>query len=514
MPDDNDNIGHPPNVDSLFPDKSQYKPITDDIPLNSKLDAINWVDRNYAFTWIGNKLMIINERFENKVFPVNKKDFIDSLENIRLLITDEEGKSKLQPISKLWLEWPLRRTYELGMIFDPKNKFNSKTMRSGAYNTWRGFHVVPKQGDCHLNLDYIKNIICSGNDEHYHYCMSWISQIFQEPWNKLGTALVLKGLKGIGKSFLAKTLGLLMDGESNYNINDKQRLYLPIDSKQSIFGPHNDHLEKILLLCLEEAIWAGDKAHESTLKHIVTGDTLFINPKNLPGRNVKNYIRSIIIGNADWIVPASYDERRFFVLNVNNEHKDDKIYFDALDNELHDGGLEALMYEFMNYDFSNVNLRTAMVTEAQIEQKTQSMSGIEKWWFDLLHSGKLPFIHKDENGYYVIKEALYMNFCRAQNRMNDRNKYNEWSFGMGFKELIPLLENGALQYYKNGKVKSMVGSVDKYGKDRCNVHVIPSLAVCRALMNFRLKSEYGWDDGEWEYPTYSEINIMADHKPF
>jgi Family of unknown function (DUF5906) len=491
-----------------LPNRPSHKTMSDEIPIHSRKDAVEWVDKHFAATSIVGKFYIINERIPDQFILMTKKDFMDSLENIRIRVTDENGDSKVIPISKLWLEYPQRRTYERGIIFDPQHKFDSKTMRSGVYNTWPGFAIQSKKGNCYLHLKFINEIICDNNERHYHYIMSWISQIFQEPWDKLGVALVLKGLKGIGKSYFAKVLGMLMDGRDD---NRRQKLYLPIDSKQSIFGNHNDHFESKLLVCFEEAIWAGDKAHESTLKHIITGDNLFINPKNLPGRLVRNYMRTIIIGNADWLVPASFDERRYFVLNVNNEHKDDKVYFDALEYELLNGGLEALMYEFMNYDYSDVNLRTAIVTEAQVEQKIESMLGVEKWWFNQLFSGKLPYVYSDERGYYVIKEKLFSDFCRAQ--LNERHRFNERSFGMRFVELIPLLSNvGEIQYYKNGKVISSVITSEKWeDKDergnvkRYNVYVIPKLHVCRELINFRLKTNYMWDNQEeWQKPVFSD----------
>jgi hypothetical protein len=455
--------------------------------------------------------MIGSERVPGEFHLMSKKDFIDLLENERITITDEEGNQKSVPCSKLWLEWPLRRTYELGIVFDPKWKFDSKTMRSGAYNTWPGFAIEPKQGECPLLLDYIKNIICSGNEQHYHWLMCWIAQMFQEPWNKLGTALVLKGIKGIGKSFLNKVLGMLMDGKPGHV--RKQKIHLVVSSRQSIFGPHNDHLEKIILLCWEEALWAGDKQNESSFKTIISENTLFVNPKNLPGRTVNNYIRSIIIGNADWIVPASFDERRFFVLNVSSAQKDVKEYFDALENELLEyGGLEAFMYVLMNWKI-DVNLRTALVTEAQIEQKTETMSGVERWWFNLLVSGQLPFVHQDERGYLVVKEKLYMDFCNSQRLVNDKNRYDPRAFGMRFVELIPKLDNGKPQFYKNGKTVSMINGNDKYtsGNERLNVYIIPKLEVCRRLMDFRIKSNFGWEnmDDNWEYPTFTERNIMS-----
>jgi Family of unknown function (DUF5906) len=484
--------------------------------IRSTKDSNEWVDSISAITSIMGKFMIIDERLEDEMQLRTEKDFISSLRHIKINVTQEDGTSKSVPASQLWLDWPLRRTYEEGVTFDPSYKFDPKTMRSGAYNTWRGFAMEPKQGDCHLFIDYVRNIICSGNEQHYHWLMCWIAQIFQQPHIKLGTSLVLKGIKGIGKSYLALTLGRLMNG---FPKERKQKIYMPIDNRNSIFGNHNDHLEKLILLCLEEAIWAGDKAHESTLKHVITGDTLFINPKNLPGRSVKSYIRSIIIGNADWIVPASYDERRFFVLNVSSDHKDDEKYFNDLDDHmLHAGGLGALMHELMNWKI-DVNLRTALVTEALIEQKTESMTGVEQWWFNLLVKGNLPFVHHDERGYLVVKEKLYQDFCDAQRRMNDKNRHNERSFGMAFVALIPKLDDkNNIQTYKNGKTISMVGVGDKYtsGSERLNVYIIPNLITCRKLMDLRLKSNYGWDNDNdnWEYPTFTERNIMSNTNLF
>jgi hypothetical protein len=148
----------------------------------------------------------------------------------------------------------------------------------------------------------------------------------------MGTALVLRGLKGIGKSKLAQVLGWLMDGRPG--TDRKFKLSLTIDNKQHIYGAHNEHFEHCILLCDEEAIYAGDVAQESTIKHIITGENLFINPKGLPGRSARNYIRTLILGNALWHIPATYDERRFMVLEPSSAHKGDDVYFGALDDSL------------------------------------------------------------------------------------------------------------------------------------------------------------------------------------
>jgi hypothetical protein len=146
------------------------------------------------------------------------------------------------------------------------------------------------------------------------------------------------------------------------------------------------------------------------------------------------------------------------------------------------------------------------------------MTGVERWWFNLLVSGQLPFVNQNDNGYMVVKEKLYQDFVDAQKRINDKHRCDPRSFGMQFAALIPKLDNGKIQYYPNGKVISMIKHTDKYnaGKERLNVYTIPKLDVCRALMDFRLKSKYNWGDDNdvWEYPTFTDRNIMSTHNLF
>jgi hypothetical protein len=64
----------------------------------------------------------------------------------------------------------------------------------------------------------------------------------------------------------------------------------------------------------------------------------------------------------------------------------------------------------------------------------------------------------------------------------------------------------------------MVNGNDKYtsGNERLNVYIIPKLEVCRKLMDFRIKSNYGWENigDNWEYPTFTERNIMSNTNLF
>ena len=58
-------------------------------------------------------------------------------------------------------------------------------------------------------------------------------------------------------------------------------------------------------------------------------------------------MRLLVTGNADWQVPAGFEERRFAVLDVGDAHQQDHAYFAAIDAEMNAGGREALLFHLL-----------------------------------------------------------------------------------------------------------------------------------------------------------------------
>jgi hypothetical protein len=90
------------------------------------------------------------------------------------------------------------------------------------------------------------------------------------------------------------------------------------------------------------------------------------------------------------MVPAGMDERRFAVLDVGEAHMQDHKYFAAIDDEMDNGGREALLYYLQHFDLSKVDLRVIPKTRALLEQKIATSNPEAKWWFDVLARGELP----------------------------------------------------------------------------------------------------------------------------
>ena len=139
---------------------------------------------------------------------------------------------------------------------------------------------------------------------------------------------------------------------------------------------------------VDEGYWAGDKAGEGALKALITEPTLTIERKGVDAVSAQNYMRVIMASNNDWMVPAGMEERRFCVLDVADTHMQDRAYFSAIEEEMNDGGREALLYELSTVNWIwYPDPAVIPQTAALLDQKLHSMTPIQKWWYGRLREG-------------------------------------------------------------------------------------------------------------------------------
>jgi hypothetical protein len=285
----------------------------------------------------------------------------------------ERNKPSLKTAADTWLKCPTRTQYK-GIVFAP-----GETQRPGFLNMWRGFAVEPVEGDCSLFLAHIRHNVCADNPDHFKWFISWLADIVQRPEEKSGASVVLRGKQGVGKTIVGRSIGQLLG-----------RHYQLVSDARHITGHFNRHLEVCLLLQAEEAFWAGDKAAEGTLKHLITSDRILIERKGVDSYEAPNFTRILVTSNADWVVPAGLEERRFTVLDVGEAHRRDFAYFAAIDHELKNGGHEALLYFLFQWRYDSAILRQPLRTLALDHQKLQSLNAEQGWLLDLLERGALP----------------------------------------------------------------------------------------------------------------------------
>jgi len=369
----------------------------------------------------------------------------------------------------LWYESTIRQQFE-GLTFAPNGNVPEK-----YYNLFKGFAVKPVEGDCDLYWDHVFENICDGNNETYDYVRKWMAHAIQYPATLPETALVLKGLQGTGKGVFVNCFGKLFGQH-----------YTSVYRLDQITGRFNSHLKNILLLHANEAICQGDKVSEGVLKGIITDPTIPVEYKGKDIIDVPNYKRLIVATNEDWAVPMGMDDRRFLVMDVASDHKEDKKYFGAIYEQMSRGGLEALMYDLENENLDEFEVSTLPYSPEAFEQKMYNASSIVQWWHEMLKDGhSVEDDGEKSDGWKSdpVKEVLYSNFenwCK-------RNHMNSLKLAVFGKQLNKMLPEHNLT---GARRKSEEGD-----GERRHCYALPELIKCRKSFETFSKSKSDiWED--------------------
>lgn len=286
--------------------------------------------------------------------------------------TDKNDKPVYMPLGKWWLEHPRRRQYDR-IVFAPGEQEVGR-----SYNLWRGFRYEARPGDCSLYLEHLRQVVCGGEERLYQYLVGWMARVVQRPATPGHSAIVLRGKKGTGKGEFARHFGRLFG-----------RHFLQVGHPSHLVGNFNAHLRDCLVLFGDEAFYAGDKKHESVLKTLITEEMLAIEAKGYDVEAAPNYVHLILASNEQWVVPAGEHERRFLVLDISDEHRQDNTYFRAMNQQMRAGGYEALLHHLMTLDLSEFEVRRVPETRALQDQTEMSLDPLESWWLHKLLEGQL-----------------------------------------------------------------------------------------------------------------------------
>ena len=294
--------------------------------------ALNALDRRSAVVTIGSSVRIADLgdiKTDGSVKFLSKTDFELKYAHRKLVLGgDGEAEVKRFDLSRMWLEHEHRRTYDR-VTFCPKC---SDDQTDGALNLFVGFGVEPKQGDWRPLRAHLLDNVCNGNRSHFVWLLAWMAQLVSVPDEKKGTAVVLRGKKGTGKSKIGQWLMHIIGPAHSQRVTQASH----------VTGKFNAHLATNLLLVCEEAVWAGDKQALGTMKSLITDETVMMERKGVDAVEVPNFTRLLITSNEDWVVPATDGERRFFVLDVGDARMQDTEYFRAIDGQMNRSGSDVV----------------------------------------------------------------------------------------------------------------------------------------------------------------------------
>lgn len=395
-------------------------------PMHEEAERLN---QSHFVAFSGGKNYVFAETYNHEMQrevlqPYPLKDFREHHVNRRVRVQVGDKFREL-PVVDLWYEHPARRTFNQ-IVFMP-----GKEAPVGTYNTWRGFAVVPSPGNWDLFKSHIRDNVCSGDQASFDYLIGWMAFAVQHPDKPPGVAVVLQGGRGTGKGKFASTFMKLFGTHG-----------LQITQASHLVGKFNQHLRDCVLLFVDEAIWAGDKAGENVLKGLITEPHLQVEKKFQDVTSAPNRLHIIMASNNDWVVPAGEHERRYFVLKVADTQMQNTAYFEAIDNQmLRQGGLAAMMYDLLAIDLSQFNIRNVPKNAALDEQKIQSLSASDLWWMDQLGSGN------STNWKQQSRAQIAQSFAEHGGTLQGRR--SETRVGQYLKKAVPGLKKVTVALHPN-----------------------------------------------------------------
>lgn len=382
--------------------------------------------------------------------------------------------SKRVPIADYWLRHEDARKYD-ALVFAPPG--SAITVGKREYNTWRGLAVTPEPADWSLNRYHIRDVICGGNEQYERWMHNWIAALVQRPGEHGWVAPVLKGGQGIGKGYFAhhQLGGMFRDAN-----------YAHLTSPGHLTGDFNSHLENRVYVFADEVVW-GDRKVADRLKGLITESDIMINKKHVPQEIQKSSLHIVIASNAEKPMPVERDDRRLFVLQVAEIHKQDQEYFEALLEELNNGGRASMLDYFLSYEVDWNLLRTPPDTDAKREMKVASLSAEDEWWLDVLTTA-------DEESWAGWETKIGRAFVVS--------RYSAWFDTFqprSSKKTVTGLGNYFARHFKAGGMPSWPhdgGKVPRHDGEnkRDNSWVFPSLAECRVAFDSATGTRNTWPD--------------------
>src|SRR5262245_30249207 len=339
------------------------------------MTPIDELNERFAIVSVGNKVVVM-QIDPDKGGSIHElwsfEEFKKLLIKRRIQVKAKDGSVRTAELAAEWLRSKEGNQYGRLVYAMPGS---AQQAGPNDYNGWRGFTIEPQSVDWSKNRDHLFRVICNGNQAHFEWLLNWCAALVQQPGRHAMSSIVLRGGQGIGKGHFAdKMIGRLFHAQQ----------YLHMIGANQLTAEFNEHLSGKVLVFADEATWGGDPRHAAKLKGLVTEDNVPIHRKFLKMIEEPSALHIIVASNGDWPVPADWDDRRFFVLDVSDERKQDEAYFSERLKELRDGGRAAMLYDLLQYNIDDAALRHPPDTAAKRELKRRSLSPEEQWLIDWL----------------------------------------------------------------------------------------------------------------------------------
>ncbi len=313
--------------------------------------------------------------------------------------------------------WRVAHDWQVG--FDPTEKDPNVLC-----NLFGGWPISPKPGKCTALLSLLE-YLCSGEDNRepvYQWILKWLAYPLQHPGAKMHSAIVVHGPQGTGKSRFFEAYAKIFGP------------YGRVLGQEALEDKFNADWAQAKLFILADEVLARQELYhiKNRLKGFITGDTIRVNPKNIAAHNERNQMNLVFLSNERQPLVLENDDRRHLVIWVPPKLGD--TFFDEVNRELDDGGVEALYHYLLELDLGDFKPWTRPpMTDAKEDLIALGLSNEERFireWRALELEGQdaepLPFCP-------CLGSHLYVAYAQWCERNGERKRKAQDLIGLAKK---------------------------------------------------------------------------------
>eukprot|EP00798_Chlamydomonas_sp_ICE-L_P031717 gene31717-biopygen6570 len=251
--------------------------------------------------------------------------------------------SRTQPFIPRWIKDTSIRKYDDMKLMPPPIEVGGN-----VYNIWNGFEVerdmsshddsvMADHPSVEVFIEFL-HTLCGNNQECTDYILNWIAQIFQQPAQKTGVAILLKGEEGVGKDRATDLLRAMVGAD---------KFLQTATPANTLYGRFNRQREGRFLIVVNESNGHDNFAANDVIKDMITCDQFECESKGVNAYTMQCFSRFIFTTNNDNCLRVNPDNRRYVIIETSSVLKGNTEYFNHLSGLIDDAESRVAFYKFL-----------------------------------------------------------------------------------------------------------------------------------------------------------------------
>lgn len=292
-------------------------------------------------------------------------------------VIHQKGHLKLKCGDNFLIRWfaDEKRTYEkLG--YCPKGN-----VPDNEFNIWTKFEIDARAGADIQPIHNLLRSLCNNEEKTYRFVERWVAHIFQKPYMKTETAIVIQGNEGCGKDTFWEFIGKIL-GEHYF--------FTTAHPENNVFHNFNWGSQNCVLVKFEEANFDTNKANCEGLKAMLVDAKSKYTKKGQDQVTLPDFRNVVMTTNNEIPVVLGDLDRRYMLIKASDENIGNFQYWNELYKHINDVNVQAAYHQYLlDMDLTGFDPRVRHITDYYKEVKMGLAPYHANWFYDFIMSARI-----------------------------------------------------------------------------------------------------------------------------